>query len=153
MCFLACNFLERDPNVGSGGSEDSGVGAEGSTETSSAWAVGKPLNSEPSPEREVMSEFRDVHHSPEGSVCMRAYLRFRFRLGDGSGESMDLEGTGDAGGDAVILLTLVPGLGGMSVSRSRTDCGTWKEDWSRRERARLQNLSCCAAGAEGLERG
>ena len=85
---------------------------------------------------------------------MSAYLRFRFRSGDLIGESMDLDGTGDAAGDAAVLLTgLVPGLAGMAVSRSRTDCGTWKEDWSRRERARLQNLSCCAAGAEGLERG
>jgi hypothetical protein len=151
---LECSFLESDPNVGTGGPEDSGVGAEGRIETRSAWAVGKPLNSEPSPEREVMSELRDVHHSPEGSVCMRAYFRFRFRSGDVSRESVDLDGTGDAAGDAEILLTtLVPGLAGMSVSRSRTDCGTWKEDWSRRERARLQNLSCCAAGAEGRERG
>lgn len=150
MCFLACSFLVRDPNVGIGGSEDSGAGAEGRTEASSAWAVGRFLNSEPSPEREVMSELRDVHHSPEGSVCTRAYLRFRLRSGDVGG-SVVFGGTGDPAGEASILL--VPGLAGMTVSRSRTDCGTLKEDWSRRERARLQNLSCCAAGAEGLERG
>jgi len=148
-----CNFLERDPNVGIV-SEDSAIGAEGRIETSSAWAVGKCLNSEPSPESEVVSKLRDDHHSPEGSVCMRAYLRFRFRSGDVSGVSLGLDGAGDAAGDAAILLSKpVTGLEGMSVSRSRIDCGTWKEDWSRRERARLQNLSCCAAGAEGLERG
>ena len=74
-----------------------------------------------------MSELRDVHHSPEGSVCTRAYLRFRFRSGDVSKSvDVDFDGTGDPAGDGSIFL--VPGLVGMSVSRLRTDSGTWKED-------------------------
>lgn len=92
-----------------------------------------------------MSALRDVHHSPEGSVCMRAYLRFRGRSGEASGASI--------GFDESVVASSFSGLAGIRVSRSRIDSGAGKEDWSRRERVRLQNLSCCAAGADGLERG
>lgn len=112
--------------------------------------MGRFLQSDPSLKREAASELRDVHHSPEGSFCIRAYLRFRSKSGEASGASIGF-------GDSAVVSSLVPepmsGLTGITVSMFRTDSGAQKEDWSRRERARLQNLTCCAAGADGRERG
>jgi hypothetical protein len=122
--FFAWLFLERDPSVvGTDDPEASGEDTEGRMATSSAWAVGKFFKSEPS--REVMSELRDDHHSPEGSLCMRAYLRFRGRSGEASGASMDFDGS-----DVVLSVPTeaASGLGGMTVSRSRIESVTRKED-------------------------
>lgn len=122
-CFLVWNFLDRDPSVGTEDPEASGVITEGRMATSSAWAVGKVLKSDPS--REAMSELRDVHHSPEGSLCMRAYLRFRGRSGEASGASMDFDGSEVA---SPIPTEAASGLGGITVSSSRIDSVAQKED-------------------------
>jgi hypothetical protein len=97
-----------------------------------------------------MSELRDVHHSPEGNLCMRAYLRFRGSSGEASGSSMGFDESAVA---PSLPIESASGREGITVSRLRVDSVAWKEDWSRRERVRLQNLSCCAAGADGRERG
>ena len=146
--FLVCSFLEREPSVGTEAPEASDVDIEGRMATSSARAVGRFFRSDPS--REAMSESRDVHHSPEGNFCMRAYFRFRGRSGEESGSSTGFDKSAAA---PSLPIESTSGLVGITVSRLRVDSVARKEDWSRRERARLQNLSCCAAGADGRERG
>ena len=55
---------------GSGGREEED--GAGKMATSSACPVDRFFRSDPC---EMISELRDVHHSPDGSFCMRAYLR------------------------------------------------------------------------------
>jgi hypothetical protein len=50
-------------------------------------------------------------------------------------------------------ISLIGGTGRIMDSRSRGMGTEWKEAWSRRDKARLQKLSCCAAGVDGRERG
>jgi hypothetical protein len=85
--FLVCSFLEREPSVGTDVPE--AVEIEGRMATSSACAVGNFIKSDPS--REVISESRDVHHSPDGNFCIRANLRFRGRSGGAGGSSMGFD--------------------------------------------------------------
>lgn len=48
------------------------VEGAGKIETSSAWLVPRSLRSFSGAE---MSEFKEVHHSPEGNFCINANLR------------------------------------------------------------------------------
>ena len=109
---------------GSGGREEE-EGA-GKMATSSASPVGRLFRSVPC---EIISELRDVHHSPDGNFCMRAYLRRVVAAVEDSGRSA---------------------LRTSSVSRDIE--GFNCEAWSSRDRAKLQKRSCWALGVFGEER-
>lgn len=118
---MLCSFLEREPSVGIEVPET--VDIEGRMATSSACAVGNFIKSDPS--REVMSESRDDHHSPDGNFCIRAYLRFRGRSGEAGGSSMGFD-------ESVVAASLrigpASGLAGITLSRPRVDTVARKED-------------------------
>jgi hypothetical protein len=109
---------------GSGGREEED--GAGKMATSSACPVDRLFRSVP---RGIISELRDVHHSPDGNFCMRAYLR---RV---------IAAVEDSGWSAVRILSVSRGMEGF-------DC----EAWSSRDRAKLQNRSCWALGVFGGER-
>ncbi len=121
--FLVCSFLERDPSVETEVPEASGVDIDGRMITSSACPVGNFVRSDPS--REAMSESRDVHHSPEGNLCMRAYLRFRGRSGEAHESSMGFDESAVA---PSFPIEPASDLVGITVSRLRMDSVTRKED-------------------------
>lgn len=109
---------------GSGGREEED--GAGKMATSSAWPVDRFFKSVPC---EMMSELRDVHHSPDGNFCMRAYLRRVVAAVEDSGRS------------AVRTSSVSRGMEGLSC-----------EAWSSRDRAKLQKRSCWAPGVFGEER-
>jgi hypothetical protein len=76
---------------------------------------------------------------------MRAYLRFRGGDGASTVEECDVFESS--------ILSIVSEGDGRIVSRSRGIETEWKDAWSRRNSARLQNRSCWAAGIDGRERG
>lgn len=109
---------------GSGGrEEDDGAGKMA---TSSACPVDKLFRSVPC---KMMSELRDVHHSPDGNFCMRAYLRRVAAAAEDSGRS------------AVRTFSVSRDMEGLNC-----------EAWSSRDRAKLQKCSCWALGVFGEER-
>ena len=99
---------------GSGGREEED--GAGKIATSSAFPVDRLLRSVP---WEMISELRDVHHSPDGNLCMRAYFRRVVAAVEDSGRS--------------VVRT-------FSVSRDIE--GFNREAWSSRDRAKLQKRSC-----------
>ena len=121
--FLVWSFREREPNVGTEVPEAEAVDIEGRMATSSACAVGNFIRSDPS--REVMSESRDVHHSPDGNFCIRAYLRFRGRSGEVGGSSVGFDESAVA---PSLPIDPVSGLVSITLSRLRVDSVARKED-------------------------
>ena len=109
---------------GSGGREEED--GAGKMATSSASPVDRLFGSVP---WEMISELRDVHHSPEGNFCMRAYLR---RV---------LAAVEDSGRSAVRISSASRDIEGLNL-----------EAWSRRDRAKLQKRNCWALGVFGEER-
>ena len=117
--------------------------------------MGKSLSSLPSTVGAPRSEFIEVHHSPPESFCISAYLRLKAGAGAGS-EVGDLDLDLPLELDLMsvsLVVSWISDADGKKDSRSRGMGTEWKDAWSSKERARLQKLSCCAAGGDGRDRG